>query len=366
MTYFHINTQQFSLIVSAYSYSAFVTGILAAFVVDNFDRKKVLLFGYSGFIIGTLLCGFAPSFKGLIAARIMAGLFGGLIGAQVLAIVADTFIYEKRGRAMGFLMASFSVASVIGVPVSLYLSNIFSWHAPFIFVGILGIVIIPLVMIFLPSMTRHIIQSEERRRITETLVVIFSRPESQVALALSAFLMLGHFIIIPFLNPYMEFDVGFTKNQIPLIYIVGGIATLISAPIFGRMADQYGKLRIFVICGLLALPFIFIITNLPVIPFYLALIFTGFWFVFANGRGIASQAMISNAVESQYRGSFMSFNSSLQQLFIGSASFFAGLIVTNDPAKKIHHFQWSGYVSILVLLGSIFLGTLLSKLQKIK
>ena len=364
MSYFHINTQQFSLIVSAYSYSAFATGILAAFVVDNFDRKKVLLFGYSGFIIGTLLCGFAPSFKWLVAARVMAGLFGGLIGAQVLAIVADTFIYEKRGRAMGYLMASFSVASVIGVPVSLYLSNIFSWHAPFIFVGVLGILIIPLVMIFLPSMTKHIIQSEARRKISETFAVIFSRPESLVALALSAFLMLGHFIIIPFLNPYMEFNVGFTKDQIPLIYIVGGIATLISAPIFGRMADQYGKLRIFIICGFLALPFIFIITNLPVLQFYLALIFTGLWFVFANGRGIASQAMISNAVESQYRGSFMSFNSSLQQLFIGTASFFSGLIVTNNAAKRIQNFEWAGYVSIFVLLGCIFLGALLSKLQK--
>ncbi|MDP9229980.1 MAG: MFS transporter, partial [Bacteroidota bacterium] len=363
--YFHITTQQFSIIVSAYSYSAFASGIIAAFIVDNFDRKKVLLIGYTGFIIGTILCGLAPGYTLLISARIMAGLFGGLIGAQVLSIVADTIGYEKRGRAMGYLMASFSIASVIGVPFSLYLSNIFSWHAPFILTGILGLIIIPMVWRFLPSMTQHISQSEKRIKVGETLITIFSRPESLAALALSAFLMLGHFLIIPFMNPYMEFNVGFTKQEIPLIYMVGGAATLFSAPLFGKMADKYGKLRIFTLCTILSLPFIFMITNMPSIEFYLVLIVTAIWFVVANGRGIASQAMISNAVEPEFRGSFMSFNSSFQQLFIGSASFFAGLIVTNDASKKIHHYQWVGYLSIAVIAGCILLGKLLGRYQKV-
>src|SRR5690606_39802899 len=104
------------------------TDIIAAFIIDNFDSKKTLIFCYTGFIIATFLCGIAPGYKFLIAARIIAGLFGGLIGAQVMSIVADTFPYEKRGRAMGYLMAAFSVASVLGVPISLYLANFFSWH----------------------------------------------------------------------------------------------------------------------------------------------------------------------------------------------------------------------------------------------
>jgi MFS transporter, DHA1 family, inner membrane transport protein len=154
--YFQISTQQFSLIVSAYSYSAFASGIIAAFVSDNFDRKKCLLFGYTGFIIGTLFCGIVPDYKFLIAARIMAGLFGGLIGAQVLSIVADTLPYEKRGRAMGFLMAAFSVASVLGVPLSLYIANLISWHAPFILVSAMGFVLIPFTIKFIPPMRGHL------------------------------------------------------------------------------------------------------------------------------------------------------------------------------------------------------------------
>lgn len=360
MPYFHINTQQFSLIVSAYSYAAFTSGIIAAFVIDNFDRKKSLLFGYTGFIIGTFFCGIAPNYQLLIAARVLAGLFGGLIGAQVLSIVADTFTYEKRGRAMGYLMAAFSVASVAGVPISLYIANGISWHAPFILVAAMGAVLVPLTRKYLPQMKGHLSKTGERKKI-EAFLIIFSRKSALVALLLSACLMLGHFLIIPFINPYMEFNVGFTRNQIPLIYVAGGVATLFSAPLFGKWADKYGKLKILVWCIVLSLPFIYLITNMPRIPFYFVLIATAIWFVVANGRSIAAQAMISNVIEPQYRGSFMSLNSSFQQLFVGSASAIAGLIVTNDANKKIFNYDWVGYLSMAIILLCLYLGLQLNK-----
>lgn len=359
--YFHISTQQFSLIVSAYSYSAFASGIIAAFVIDNFDRKKSLLFGYTGFIIGTLLCGIAPDYKFLIAARIMAGLFGGLIGAQVLSIVADTFPYEIRGRAMGYLMAAFSVASVLGVPLSLYIANLISWHAPFILVAAMGFILIPFTIKFIPPMREHL-KHNKGRKPAEAFLIIFSRKNALIALSLSALIMFGHFLIVPFLNPFMEFNVGFSKNEIPLTYVVGGVATLFSAPIFGRLSDKYGKLRIYTICSILTLPFVYFISNMPAIAFYYVLMVTGIWFVVANGRSIAAQAMISNVIEPKYRGSFMSLNSSFQQLFVGSASFAAGLMVSNDPVtKRIYHYHWVGYVSIAVLAFCIFLGYALKR-----
>jgi predicted MFS family arabinose efflux permease len=349
MPYFHISTQQFSLIVSAYSYAAFTSGIIAAFIIDNFDRKKSLLFGYIGFIVGTLLCGLAPDYKFLIAARIMAGLFGGLIGAQVLSIVADTFSYERRGRAMGYLMAAFSVASVLGVPLSLYVANIISWHAPFILVAIMGFLLIPFIVKFVPPMKGHITANENRKP-AEAFLIIFSRKNALLAIALSSLMVFGHFLIVPFINPFMEFNVGFTKNQIPLTYVVGGFATLFSAPFFGKLADRVGKLKVFVICSVLSLPFVYFITNMPAIAFYYVLIATGIWFVVANGRMIAAQAMVSNVIEPQYRGSFMSVNSSLQQLFVGSA-----------VTKKIFYYDWVGYLSIAILAFCIFLGYALKR-----
>lgn len=361
MPYFHITTQQFSMIVSAYSYAAFTSGIIAAFVIDNFDRKKSLLFGYSGFIIGTFLCGLAPNYQFLIAARILAGLFGGLIGAQVLSIVADSFAYEKRGRAMGYLMAAFSVASVLGVPLSLYIANIFSWHAPFIMVAIMGFLLIPFTLKYIPPMRAHL-ENRVKQKSTAAFSIIFSRKETLIALSLSGLLMLGHFLIVPFINPFMEFNVGFTKNQIPLIYVVGGTATLFSAPFFGKQADKKGKIKVYTFCALATLPFVYFITNMPSIAFYYVLIATGIWFVVSNGRSISAQAMISNVIEPEYRGSFMSLNSSFQQLFVGSASFIAGLIVTNDPVtKKIDHYQWAGYLSMAILAFCVYLGFRLKK-----
>jgi predicted MFS family arabinose efflux permease len=205
-------------------------------------------------------------------------------------------------------------------------------------------------------------QGGSKRKPAKAFVVIFSRTSTLIALSLSALMVFGHFLVIPFMNPYMEFNVGFTKQQIPLIYVVGGVATLFSAPYFGKLSDRLGKLKVFVFCSILSLPFVYFIANMPAVAFYLVLIVTGIWFIVANGRMIASQAMVSNVIEPQYRGSFMSLNSSFQQLFIGSASFLAGLIVTNDPVtKKIYHYNWVGYFSILTLSFCIYLGYVLKK-----
>ena len=216
-------------------------------------------------------------------------------------------------------------------------------------------------MKFIPSMKGHINENVGRKP-TEAFSIIFSRKNALLALSLSALMVFGHFLIVPFINPFMEFNVGFTKNQIPLTYVFGGVATLFSAPFFGKLADRVGKLKVFTICSLLSLPFVYFIANMPAIAFYYVLIVTAIWFVVANGRMIAAQAMVSNVIEPQYRGSFMSVNSSLQQLFVGSASFIAGLIVTNDPvSKKIFHYDWVGYFSIAVLAFCIYLGYALKR-----
>lgn len=363
LPYFHISGQKFSVIIASYSVSACVASLVASFFVDNYDRKKVLLFGYIGFLSGTLLCGLAPSANSLLAARIIAGLFGGLIGAQVLSIVADTFPYGKRAQAMGYLMTAFSVASVMGVPFALFLADSISWHAPFILVGGLGFLLVPLLVRYIPSMTEHMKNRPTNRPgFTQTLKNVFAGNAQIYGLMLSAFLMLGHFLIIPFLTPYMQFNVGFKQSQIKYIYVVGGVVTLFTAPFIGKIADKYGKQKIFSICaGLSLLPVLFI-TNMPAIPFYYVLMVTGFWFIVANGRNIASSALVSNVVPMENRGSFMSINSSVQQLFTGIASLIAGLIViTHEPDPKLVHYNWVGYLSLVIIAACILISYRLKK-----
>ena len=365
MPYFDISSQQFSMLVAAYTFSAGISGFLAAFFVDNYDRKKVLLFGYCGFLIGTLCCAVAPSYMILLLSRIVAGVFGGLIGAQVLSIVADLVPYQRRGTAMGIIMSSFSIASVFGVPFALYLSNIFSWHSPFFFVAGMGVVLVPFLMRYLPKMDAHTLQNKGAK--VNPLILlkdIGSDKDQLLALGLSASIMLGHFLIIPFLNPFMEFNMGFSKQQTPMIYMVGGALTLVTSPLLGRLADKIGKHRLFVIMALLAVIPVAIITNLPPIPFVLVLCVTGFWFVVSSGRMIPAQAIVSNVVAPQRRGSFMSINSSIQQIFVGLASVLAGVIVVKTPSNALLHYEITGYISIIItLLSILFVSRLNARLK---
>jgi DHA1 family inner membrane transport protein len=362
MPYFDISSQQFSMLVASYTFSAGASGFLAAFFVDRFDRKKVLLFAYTGFLIGTLFCALSPAYWILLISRIVAGMFGGLIAAQVLSIVADLIPYQRRAAAMGMIMAAFSAASVFGVPFGLFIANLFNWHAPFFFVVILGGLLIPFLFKFLPEMSGHITDNKEPRVSPLNLVGdVFKNSSQLLALLLTAFLMMGHFIIIPFINPFMEFNMGFSKTQTPIIYMVGGALTMVTSPLIGRLADRIGKYRMFVIFALAGIPLIALITDLPAIPFYLVLCITGLWFIISTGRLIPTQAMISQVVPIERRGSFMSFNSSVQQVFVGFASVLAGLIVVKMPDNKIVNYEITGYLSMGIILFSIFIATMLNK-----
>ncbi|MDQ3048736.1 MAG: MFS transporter [Bacteroidota bacterium] len=355
MPLFDINPQQFSLIVSAYTFSAGAVGFTAAFFVDRFDRKKVLLTGYIGFVIGTFACAFAPSYELLVAARILAGAFGGLIGAQVLSIVGDSIPFERRARAMGIMMAAFSFASAIGVPTGLFLAKHFGWHAPFLVIGSLGLIIIPLVHFFVPKMRSHIVDASERPAAFSVISNILKDKNQQRALLLMVTLIVGHFSIIPFIAPYMEFNVGFTKDQVTLIYFVGGLVTMFTGPLIGIMADKYGKLKVFTIFALLAIIPVFLMTNMPRVPYYLVLIVTAFFFIFAGGRMIPAQAMITSVVLPKQRGGFMSINSSLQQIATGFAALFAGLIIHKSGNGELQNYDYVGYIGIALTIACIFL-----------
>ena len=362
MPYFDISSQQFSMLVAAYTFSAGISGFLAAFFVDGYGRKKVLMFAYAGFLIGTLFCALAPAYELLLASRVVAGLFGGLIAAQVLSIVADLVPYERRGAAMGMIMAAFSAASVFGVPFGLYIANLFNWHAPFFFVVILGALLVPFLVKLLPKMEGHIrAEGQPKTSPLELVGDIFRNSSQLYALSLTACLMLGHFMIIPFINPFLEFNMGFSKTETPLVYMVGGTLTMVTSPLLGRAADRIGKYRMFVLLVLASVPLVALITNLPQIPFYVVLCITGLWFIVSAGRFIPAQAMVTNVVLPERRGSFMSFNSSVQQIFVGIASVIAGLVVVKLPDNRIANYEITGYLSIALIVCSIGIATMLHK-----
>lgn len=362
MPHFKITPEQFSYVVASYSISAFVSGLAAMAFVDRFDRKKVLMLAYTGFLIGTFCCGIAPSHYLLIASRIVAGLFGGILGAQVLSIVSDSFTYETRGKAMGYLFSAFSFASVVGIPLGLFLASKFGWHTPFFFISGLGAIILFSITKFLPSFTAHLIDKDKREQPLVVIGKILSNKLNLTGFALSATLMMGHFLIIPFLNPYMQHNVGFNEWQRNLVYIVGGIATIFSAPMAGKLADKYGKHKVFYCFALLSLIPIYVITHLTQMPYYYVLCITGIWFVLSSSRNIPAQALVSNLVPPQQRGSFQSFNSCVTSAFVGLASLIAGKIVTQNSATgKLEHYTTTGFLSIGVVLLALFVASKIPK-----
>lgn len=363
MRLFDISPQQFSFLVSVYTFSAGGSGLVAAFFIDRFDRKKALLLLYAGFTIGTLACAIAPSYVLLMLTRSIAGAFGGVLGALILSIVSDAIPLDRRAAAIGFVMAAFSVASVFGVPFGLWLANLFSWHAPFLFLGGLGLIILLLIHLIMPNMIGHLKKKGEHTRPLEIMKRILGKRNPLMGLLFTSILMLGHFTIIPFIAPYMVGNVGFTENELTYIYLVGGGLTIFTSPIVGRMADRWGRFRIFSVFGVLVLFPIVIITNLTEIPLYQALIVTGLFFILANGRIVPSTTMVTSVIHPENRGSFMSMRSSVQQISSGSAALLAGFIIAEKPSvinpevPQLLNYEIVGYVAVVFSLIAIFVAS---------
>jgi multidrug resistance protein len=355
MKLFDINAQQFGNLVASYGLAAAISGFSLAFFADRFDRKKVLFFAYIGFVIGTFSCALSPTYNILVVSRLITGVFGGMIGSQVLSIVADTFGYERRASAMSYIMLAFSFASVVGVPGGLYLANLFGWHAPFFFVAGLGTVVAVLIWFFVPNIDVHLFDKTNRQSRFEVLTNILKTPNQLWALGLSTIIMLGHFSIIPYIAPTLVSNIGYSENDIYLIYLVGGLLTIISAPIVGRIADRKGKYPIFVIFAFLSMIPIFLITNLVPVPLYVVLIISGLFFVFSNGRLIPTQTMVSSVVSPKQRGGYMAINSSVQLLAQAIASSIGGAILVQNETGYLENYNWVGYFAIVMLFISVFI-----------
>lgn len=354
METFSISAQQFSWLVSSYTFSAGVSGFVMVFFADRFDRKRLLLQMFTGFTVGTFFCAVAPTFEFLLVSRLITGVFGGVLGSIVMSIVGDLVPVSRRGYGMGMINTAFSMASVIGVPLGLFLATSISWHAPFLFIVALALPLIVLLWKKVPSMRSHI--GEETPRAYEVLAVIFRNSNQRRALLFVCVLMFAHFSIIPFLSPSMVANVGFREEDLAWIYFLGGGVTILTGPWIGRMADRFGKQKIFLVGGTLALVPCFLITHLGPTPLPLALLVTTLFFIASGGRIIPAMAITSSTVTPKNRGSFMSLQSCLQQISLGFASLLAGWIVVKDSQTgTLLNYPYVGYISIVMGIVCLYL-----------
>ncbi|WP_375584653.1 MFS transporter [Cyclobacterium xiamenense] len=351
MRVFAISPQQFGLLVSSYTFSAGISSFIGAFILDKYDRRSIFLWVFVGFLMGTLACALSPNYGFLLAARIVSGLFGGLTSALIFAVIGDAVPDGRRGRAMGLVMGAFSVASVFGVPFGLFIASLSSWHAPFFFLAVLAVGILWLIYRYVPSITAHLLQQGEGRPNPQQVIRRVTGNANQMrAISLTVLMMLGQFMIIPFLSPFMVSNVGFSELELTYIYMAGGFFTVFTSPWVGRLTDKYGKVRVFSVFMTLNVIPIGILTHLGVTPVFLALFVSTVFFITSNGRMVPAAALITGTAKPENRGSFLSFNAAVQQLSAGLASFLAGMVLVEGADGRLMNFEWVGYLAILLSL----------------
>lgn len=345
----------FGVAVSAYAFSAGLSGLLTAGFADRFDRKKLLLFFYTGFIAGTICCGLAPNYHLLLAARIITGLFGGVIGSISLAIIADLFVLQQRGRVMGFIQMGFGASQVLGVPIGLFLANIWGWKFPFLMTAGLAIIIAVVIMIKLQPVTKHLAAQHDKSAFLHLWHTIAKR-NHRIGFAATALLSIGGFMMMPFGSAYAINNLHVTYHQLPILFMVSGMCSLIVMPLLGRLSDKISKFKLFAFASVWTMIVILLYTRLPVISFWEVIIFNIVMMMGILGRMIPSSALTSAVAGVEDRGAFMSINSSLQQIAGGVAAAVAGMIVV-QPTKfsPLQHYNVVGYVVVGLSMLSIFL-----------
>jgi predicted MFS family arabinose efflux permease len=324
-----LDPMQFSVLVAAYAFGACLSGLLSAFVIDRFDRKRAFLFLYAGFTAGTLLCGLAPSYGPLLAGRCIAGAFGGLLGAMALAIVGDVFPEERRGLATGVVMSAFSVATIVGVPLGLVLAQDRGTGTPFVALAALSAGMLLLGAALLPPVRHHLDTASRpgAQAAWASFWGVLVQPAHLSAYALMVALVLGMFTLVPSLPTFLIANVGWREADLPWMYLCGGLATLATNPQVGRLADRFGKLVVFRVMAGLTMVVIVVLTNLGPTSLAATLVVTTLLMVSTSGRMVPALAMITSSARPAYRGSFLSVLSSVQQLAMGLAALLAGALL---------------------------------------
>ncbi|WII71362.1 MFS transporter [Bdellovibrio sp. 22V] len=344
-----INTSQFGTVVSAYAISSAISGFLTAGFADKFDRKRLLLFFYGGFIIGTFLCGIAPTFEFLLGARIVTGLFGGVIGSIVFAIMTDLFPLEQRGRVMGFLQTAFAASQVLGLPAGLFLTNHWGWHMPFMMIVVVSLLAGIAIVFYMKPLRGHLALQTDKKAYQHLLHTV-QVPSYLFAFLATGLLSLGGFMIMPFASAFTVNNLGIHADELPLIYFVTGIASILIGPFVGKMTDTFGKYKVFVFGSFVSIVMVLIYTHLGATPLYMVMLVNTAMFIGIFSRMIPSQALMSAIPTPANRGAFMSVSSSLQSLAGGIGSIVAGAIVVQASTGEIQHFDIIGYIMCVIAI----------------
>lgn len=355
-----VSPGQFGLVVSAYAFSAGASGLLTAGFADKFDRKKLLLFFYTGFMVGTIFCALAPSYELLLMARIVTGIFGGVIGSVSFAIMTDLFKLEVRGRVMGFVQMSFAASQVLGLPIGLVLANAYGWHSPFWMIAVIGILIGVVIALYMKPITEHLQLKSEKNAFRHLMNTLTKSNYIRAFLA-TTLLATGGFMLMPFGSAFSIHNLGLTMDQLPILYGVTGVSSIAFGPIIGKLSDKLGKYKVFTAGTLLSILIVSIYTHFGITPLWMVISMSVIMFIGISSRMISASALMSGIPEPKDRGAFMSISASVQQISGGIASAIAGMIVLQENNGPLQRYDILGFVVAGTMVVSIIMMYFINK-----
>jgi predicted MFS family arabinose efflux permease len=340
-----IDPSYIGVVAGSYTGAAGVAGLMGGYFLDRFDRRKALAVSMLGLVFATAAGGLAAGLPTLILARVLAGIFGGPATSIAMAIIADVIPPERRGRAMGAVMGAFSVAQIVGLPLSLMAADLIGWRAPFLGVAAMGLVVVVGAVFFLPPIREHL---EKGTRPVHPVGIweLLRHREVQLSYLMSAFVMMGGFVVIPFIPEYVVENLGHPRNQLWILYACGGVVSLVTLRFAGRMVDRYGSFRVGSIGAVLAIILTYMgFVNYPHwMPIYV--LFMGF--MLAMGlRNVSYNTLTSKVPELSTRARFMSLQSAISHLSSSVASGVIGYaLVKTLPDGKLAGMASVAWVSI--------------------
>lgn len=358
-----MTTKDFGIAVSAYAFSAGAAGLLTAGFADKYDRKKLLLFFYIGFIIGTLFCGLANSYVTLVLARIFTGLFGGVIGSISMAIITDIFSLKQRGRVMGFVQMGFGASQVLGIPIGLYIANKWYWEAPFFMIVGLSVIIAIAIGLYLKPVNEHLKNTHLQKKPIAHLWHTVKNKDYRIGFMSITMLSVGGFMMMPFGTIFAVNNLGVHPDQLPIMFMISGVASLTLMPFIGRLSDRVSKFKLFAFASIWLMTVCVVYTNLFHIPFWLVIAINILMMIGIMSRMVPSSALNSAVPDSPDRGAYMSITSSLQQISGGIAAAIAGMIVYQEHENSpLINYDIVAYVLVGVSIVSIILMSRVNKL----
>jgi predicted MFS family arabinose efflux permease len=312
------------------------------------------MFVITGFAIGITICASSPNYLALLIGRIITGAFAGNLVALVLSLVGDMISKSRSGTATSIVMSGFSIASVVSIPVGLYLSHEIAWSTPFNIISSLSLTCLICTYLFFPNVGNQLPQKTIVNPMN-IIRIVFSDKKLFKALLFMFFLVASGFSIMLFIGPFLRFNIGITQAELGSIYLLSGLGSIISGPFIGKIIDRFGEDKVFIASALISVITTTAITSINSLDKYISMMLAILFFIFQNSRYISATSLLTSCIGSENRGSFIGINSSLQQLTGGLSALLAGWILSDSGTGRLLNFEVVGVISVMCTLISILI-----------